>query len=116
MKTDVFINGDAIYKAETLIRLSKGLPIEYFDLSSISLDDTKFIIWKLDNVRDIVVHYERIKNSDLEKPIILRSDGVIMDGRHRIIKAISEGRKRLPAKRLPNNLLKGANINDRLNL
>ena len=112
MRINVFTNGENIYNAETLIKLSKDLPIEYLDLSSISLDDTKFIIWKLDNVRDIVVHYERIKNSDLEKPIILRPDGVIMDGRHRIIKAISEGRRWLPAKRLTTNLLKGGKANE----
>lgn len=105
MKINVFVNGDNIYDAETLIKLSKDLPIEQFDLSSVSLDDTDFIIWKLDNVRDIVVHYNRIKHADLHKPIILRSDGIVMDGYHRIIKGISEGQKYLPARRLTNSLL-----------
>jgi len=105
MRTGVFVNGDNIYTAETLIKLSKDLPVERFDLSSVSLDDTEFIIWKLDNVWDVVVHYERIKSSDLEKPLILRPDGMVMDGRHRIIKAISEGRGYLPAKRLTTDLI-----------
>ena len=105
MRTGVFVNGGYVYKAETLIRLSEDLPIEQFNLLSVSLDDTEFIIWKLDNVRDIVVHYGRIKNSDLERPLILRPDGVVMDGRHRIIKAISEGRKWLPARRLTADLI-----------
>lgn len=105
MRINVFTNGDNIYNAETLIEVSKNLPIEQFNLSSVSLDDTDFIIWKLDNVRDIVIHYNRIKHADLHKPIILRSDGIVMDGYHRIIKGIADGEKSLPARRLTDDLL-----------
>lgn len=74
-----------IWRDRTLIKLSKGLEIIQFDVESISLDEE--IRWKIVNLRDYVIHYQRVFNSDLSIPIILRSDGYPMDGWHRIIKA-----------------------------
>jgi len=105
-KTNVFVDSNHIYNINALIKISEHLPIEQFDLSSISLDDTKFIIWKLDNVRDIVTHYKRIRTSDLSKPILIRSDGIVIDGHHRIIKGIADGIEYLPSKILTRNQMK----------
>jgi len=104
-KLDVFIDSDNTYDTKLLINLSKDLPVFDFDLSSISLTDENFINWKLDNVRDFVVHYIRIKNVDLNRPILVRPDGVIVDGYHRVIKALAGDIKSLPARLVSKELL-----------
>ncbi len=78
-----------VWRTESLIEASKDLPVEPFDINSISLDE--IIRWKIVNVRDYICHYKRVKNADCNIPIILRSDGYPMDGWHRIIKALAEG-------------------------
>lgn len=101
---NVFVHKDGrIWSTNYLIKLAEGLDTIEFDLSTISLDDDRFITWDFTRVHDVIVHYKRIHNADLSIPIILRSDGVVMDGRHRIIKALSEGIKMLPAKQFTND-------------
>ena len=101
---DVFVHKDGrIWSADSLIKASEKLDIIEFDLSTISLDDTNFITWNFERVHDVIVHYKRIRDADLSIPIILRSDGVVMNGRHRIIKALAEGIKTLPAKQFIND-------------
>ena len=103
-KMNVFVHKDGrVWSIDCLIKASEGLDIIDFDLSAISLDDPNFISWDFTRVYDVVVHYKRVRDSDLSIPIILRSDGVVMDGRHRIIKALSEGMETLPAKRFIND-------------
>ena len=111
-KADVFVDTDNTYDIKILINLSKELPVFNFDLTSISLEDKNFIHWKLENVRDFIVHYIRVKNVDLNSPILVRSDGVIIDGYHRVIKAILSGEKNLPAKLIPKELLDEAILYD----
>ncbi len=103
-----FIDSDNSYTMSILMELSEDLPIEQFDLSLMSLDDSELIKWKLDNIRDIVSHYKRIKAVDLSKPILVRSDGVIIDGNHRVIKALAKGIRWLPSKTLTREQMKKA--------
>ena len=86
-----------VYKESSLWEAVKDLPITTFNLSADILDQS--LHWKLNNVRDYVTHFSRVSNTDLSVPIILRSDGVIMDGWHRIIKALFEGNFTLPAQK-----------------
>jgi len=92
-----------VWSVDWLIKASEGLDVIDFDLSTISLNDPDFISWNFERVHDVIVHYKRIHNADLSIPIILRSDGVVMNGRHRIIKALAEGIKTLPAKQFIND-------------
>ena len=86
-----------IWKTKTLIEKSKDLKVVPYEIDAGALVDEN-IMWKLTNVRDYLVHYKRVQRSDLDVPIILRSDGYIMDGWHRIIKAITCGITTLPSK------------------
>ena len=54
-------------------------------------------------LRDMVMHFNAVKAADLSYPIILDEDGELMDGRHRIIKAMMQGRKTLKAVRFDIN-------------
>ena len=48
-------------------------------------------------LRDMIMHIKAVNNADLSYPIILDEDGEIMDGRHRIMKAILTGEKTIKA-------------------
>jgi hypothetical protein len=52
-------------------------------------------------VRAVVDHARRIDQADLGLPIILASDGQVLDGMHRVAKAVLSGRPSVPARRLP---------------
>jgi len=57
-------------------------------------------IWDDQNIIDLAFHCKRVNEADLSKPIIIAWDGVIADGRHRIIKALSNGEKHIMAVRM----------------
>jgi hypothetical protein len=90
-----------VWRTKTLIEQSKNLSVFQFNVDFISLDEV--IRWKLINLRDYYVHFTRVTDADLTVPIILRDDGYIMDGWHRVIKALATGVKQLPAKQFEKN-------------
>jgi ParB-like chromosome segregation protein Spo0J len=51
----------------------------------------------------MVMHMHAVKNADLKYPIILDEDGEIMDGRHRIMKALYLGVESIKAVRFDAN-------------
>ncbi len=52
-------------------------------------------------IRNIASRVERILAADLEYPIILNTDGTIMDGAHRLARALVEGQTHILAKQFP---------------
>lgn len=78
-----------VWREETLKEAAKPLLVEPFRVKDIPMD--KVIHWKVTNVKDCIVHFSRLRAADCSIPIILKSDGVVMDGWHRIIKALIEG-------------------------
>lgn len=52
-------------------------------------------------LREILSHFERVQSTSLEYPIILNEDGSLMDGGHRLCKAILEGHTKIMAVRFP---------------
>lgn len=67
-----------------LIALSKDLPVMEVPLDALN-------VWhKYDglSLRDMVMHMKAVLAADLSCPIILDEDGEVMDGRHRLMKAI----------------------------
>lgn len=88
-----------------LIRLSADLPVREIPLESITEVDT--VYWFAEGaddrptVRSIVGHVRLIQDVDPSYPIILGSDGRVMDGMHRIARALLEGRRTIAAVRFP---------------
>ena len=86
------------WDVDRLVQLSTTLPRKQVELSQLrELDE----VWP-DNGdrptwRAIVEHMKLIDEADLSFPIILSSNGAIMDGRHRVAKALREGRKEITA-------------------
>jgi len=50
-------------------------------------------------VRQVVEHAKRIDQADLSQPILLSAEGKMLDGFHRLAKALKLGLTHLPAKR-----------------
>ena len=51
------------------------------------------------SIRSFVEHMKSVMDADLNYPIILNEDGGIIDGRHRLCKALYIGEKTIKAKR-----------------
>lgn len=51
------------------------------------------------------MHFNAMKAADLDYPIILSADGDIMDGNHRVMKALANGEKTIKAVRFKSDPL-----------
>ena len=56
--------------------------------------------WDLDNIEQIAYHVEAVNKVDFKYPIILDSMGSVLDGHHRIVKALIKGMKTIKAVRI----------------
>jgi hypothetical protein len=83
------------WTASELVDRAKDLPVLKIPLEHMYID-YKFEEMSL---RALVSHMMTVLDCDLRYPIILDKDGVIMDGRHRLMKALLEGKKYILAKR-----------------
>ena len=86
-----------MWDLDRLIRLSHGLPSDRVAVDSIVEIDTSY--WfdgtaEVPTVRGVVEHASLIFDVDLSYPIILRYDGRVMDGMHRIARAPSTAEPR----------------------
>jgi len=62
---------------------------------------------------DFIYHMDKCDNADLKYPIIMHPDGTILDGKHRLIKALRLGNKTMKAVRFTaDNLPKPDVIDD----
>ncbi len=46
-------------------------------------------------------HMKHVQEADLSYPVILNEKGAMLDGRHRMVKALLEGKESVKAKRVP---------------
>lgn len=77
--------------------MAKGLPAFDCPLAALDLSDQ---IWVGCCIADMAEHCKQVMDADLRHPIILDWEGAIADGRHRVIKALCEGRTTIKAVRL----------------
>jgi len=96
-------NGLCAWDVRRLVQLSTALVPERVPLSAISELDEPY--WtggpsQRMTCREVVDHARLMLDCDLAYPVILSSDGRVMDGMHRICKALLEGRNEIEAVRL----------------
>lgn len=91
-------NGDT-WSVPTLIQYCKDKNYPVFTMP-LACCDLSLVPWKIKTLDDIIWHISRIKDCDLEHPIILDSYGIIADGYHRVCKAILEGKTDIKAVRI----------------
>ena len=90
------------WDVDRLITMCEGLPVEEVALAEIDEIDSTY--WFQDDdlptVRRIVEHFRLVREVDLSYPIILGPDGRVMDGMHRVARALLEGHVTIKAVRL----------------
>lgn len=94
--------GLCAWNVHRLIELTNNLPRERVPISEIrELDEPYWSGQPGQNLtcRNVVEHTRLILACDFTYPIILSSDGRVMDGMHRVCKALLEGREDIEAVR-----------------
>ena len=92
------------WDVDRLVASTAGLVPEAIPLTDIAeLDETYWYDAEGDapTGRSIAGHIRLVREADLSYPVILCPDGRVMDGMHRIVKALVEGHDTIQAYRLP---------------
>lgn len=93
--------GERVWHIETVWRAALDLPVEEVPIYEIrEIDEDCWFGGRPATVRDVVSHARRIVDADLSLPVILASDGQVLDGMHRIAKAVLCGQISVAAQRL----------------
>ena len=85
------------YSVARLLDDAKHLPV--FDVPLAALDLSSRI-WSDCNMFALAFHVKKCADADLRHPILLDWNGGVADGRHRIIKAIMDGKRTIKARRM----------------
>jgi len=89
-----------LWYTERLWRLAEKLPPFEISICDVpELDQNCWFDGSEPTLRRVAEHCARINDADLSKPIILNADGSLMDGGHRLCKALLEGRQTILAVR-----------------
>ncbi len=91
--------GGQRWRCTRLFQLAKDLPIMEVPLDHLSV----YYTYEKLSLRNLVMHMKAVQAADLKFPIILDEDGEVMDGRHRIMKAMLTGAKTIKAVRFDEN-------------
>lgn len=91
--------GNHHWSVSRLLELSKALPVMNIPLNHLNIYHKYGDL----TLRDMVMHMKAVNDADLAYPIIMDEDGDIMDGRHRIMKALLMGVKTIKAVRFEEN-------------
>ena len=89
-----YISGDDYYSARSLYDQAKKEKARKYKLKIRDIDFSD-MVWRTEQVRigDYAYHARRALNADLEIPIIVGPMGGIMDGYHRVLGALLDGRE-----------------------
>lgn len=82
-----FTNGKEEWLISNLVSLASKLPIQEMPLEHLNIYN---LYPKISSMRGFVMHIKGVLKADLICPIILDDEGYVMDGRHRIAKALLE--------------------------
>lgn len=95
-------NGLNAWDVDRLVAAASEAPDENVPMAAISEVDSEY--WYdhgyRATVRSVVEHCRLIQQVDLGYPIVLDPDGRVMDGMHRVARALLEGHTTIKARRL----------------
>jgi len=87
-----------IWDVHRLVELTRSHPVRAVSLSSIAeLDECFWFDAERPTCRAVALHAKLIQETDLAYPIILSSSGRVMDGMHRVCRALLENRPTVAA-------------------
>ena len=85
-----------IYSVLDLIHYSKSLPMQDMPLECM---DVSNIYPGISSTTEYLSHIKSVQEADLRYPILLDPEGSLLDGRHRVAKALLAGRTHIKFKR-----------------
>lgn len=91
--------GNHTWSVARLVELSRSLPVMDIPLNHLCV----YYTYSKLSLRDMVMHMKAVNDADLSYPIILDEDGELMDGRHRVMKAMLIGAESIKAVRFDIN-------------
>jgi len=97
IEENTFNDGDKVWYVSNLICLAKNLP--QFDLPLIAIDSGREVWSPVTSAYALAKQMRRVLDLDPEYPVILDELGFIMDGWHRIARALIEGKETVRAVR-----------------
>ena len=93
--------GERAWYVETIWRAAADLPAQDVRVADIrEVDEDCWFHGGPATVRADVEHARSLLDADVSRPVILAADGQVLDGMHRIAKAILDGRETVRAQRL----------------
>lgn len=96
MKEHCYQDGEKVWRVKRLIKLSKKLKVFKLPLNALN---TNGLEPSIDSFSEYLYNIKLVLKAKLKYPIILNQEGEVMDGRHRITKAILLKRKYILAVR-----------------
>ena len=91
--------GRHVWSVSRLFELARELQIIDVPLDHLNV----YYTYEELTLREMVTHMHAVNAADLDKPIILDEDGEVMDGRHRLMKAMLTGAKTIKVVRFDEN-------------
>ena len=85
-----------VYNSHAAICLAENLKVRRIKMADIYLS---YCPPCKDTLRSFVEHVRSVIDADMSYPIILNEDGEVIDGRHRLAKAMLEGHETIKVKR-----------------
>ena len=89
VEKQTFTDGKQHWFITRLINSAKDLPVQSMPITALNTYNLKP---NISNMNAFVDHIKRVLKADLSCPIILDEEGYVMDGRHRIAKALLHGK------------------------
>ncbi len=97
LENNKFQSGKQVWGITRLIERAKGL--ESFDLPLQAINIGTEIWNPIQTPKKLAEHMKQVMAADLDYPVILDDEGFIMDGWHRVARALFEGRATIKAVR-----------------
>ena len=88
-------DGDVTYDVASVIFQARDLQPFKIPMAALRIDYNI----STGRIRDFVQHMKAIMNADMSKPIILDPEGWVIDGRHRVARALYENKPEILAVR-----------------
>jgi hypothetical protein len=88
LKEQVYQEDKKRWFVTRLIEKAKELPVQEMPMTGLN---TYSLYPQPKSMNSFVSHVQKVNDADLSKPIILDDEGYVMDGRHRIAKALLDG-------------------------
>jgi hypothetical protein len=88
----IFSDDEKRWYVSRLIDKAKDLPVQTMPISGLNIYR---LAPNIDSMKSFVGHVQAVLDTDMSYPIILDDEGYVMDGRHRIAKALLEGKENI---------------------